>query len=212
VPTITGIKTAKRRSGWMEIWLDGASSLLLPQDKVLSLGLATGDQVSTTDLERIESAARRAEAMRIALRYLSVRPRSRRELAIQLRRKGLDDVTIQPTLERCDELGFLDDRAFAAAFARDRIRLRPCGVRRMKDDLRSKGVSEADAIAGIAQGMKDEGVREHELLERVAERRAAGLRSLEPEVATRRLFAFLSRRGFPPGDIRRWIETEWETG
>ena len=164
MPKITGIQTAKRRTGWVEIQLDGASSLLLPEDQVLSLGLAAGDRVSAVDLERIEHAAGRAEAMRIALRYLSVRPRARRELVIQLRRKGLDDIAIQPTIERCDELGYLDDRAFAAAFARDRIRLRPCGVRRMRDDLRSKGVSEEDALAGIAQGLEDEGVSEDELL------------------------------------------------
>lgn len=211
MPTITGIETAKRRSGWMEIQLDGASLLLLPHDQVLSLGLVAGDYMSPVDLERLERTAWGAEAMRIALRYLSVRPRSRRELTTRLRRKGLAAAAVQLTLERCDALGYLDDRAFAAAFARDRVRLRPCGLRRMKDDLRSRGVAEADAVAGIAEAMAEEDVSEHELLERVAERRMGALKQLEPEVARRRLFAFLSRRGFPPADVRRWIEAKWET-
>jgi len=190
----------------MEIRLDDASAFLLPNEEVLRLGLSSGEEIAAGRLQDISRAAGRAEAMRIALHYLSVRPRSRRELLLQLRRKRMADEAIDTVLARCEELGYLDDRAFAAAFARDRIRLRPCGIRRMAGDLREKGVGEADALGGIREAMAEEDVGERELLERVARARVNRLEGLDPQVAARRLFAFLSRRGFPPDEVRRWID------
>ncbi|MDH3734453.1 MAG: recombination regulator RecX [Gemmatimonadota bacterium] len=205
---ITGISAAKRRSGWVEIELDGASSVLLPRDRLFAHALREGEEIAERRLEELREAAERAEAMRIALSYLSARPRSRQEVARKLREKEVGGAVGETTLVRCEELGYLDDVAFAAAFARDRIRLRPCGVRRLQSDLRGKGVLEGDALAGIEQAMRDEKVTEPELLERVAERRARSLRAVDPEVANRRLFAFLTRRGFDATEVRRWIESE----
>lgn len=192
----------------MKIELDDALSLMLPQDRVLDLGLARGDVIEDGRLRELESTAERAEAIRIALRYLSVRPRSRKELALHLQKKKVAGPAGEEALRRCDELGYLDDAMFAAAFARDRIRLRPCGVRRLMMDLRSKGVSEGDAALGIRQAMEDERVDESELLDRAARKRARSLARLEPEVARRRLFAFLTRRGFPGQAVRGWLENQ----
>ncbi|MDX1395827.1 MAG: regulatory protein RecX [Gemmatimonadota bacterium] len=208
MPKITGIETAKRRSGWVEIQLDGASSFLLPQDTLLALGLSGGDVLEDAEVRRLESEAERAEAMRIALRYLSVRPRSRRELADRLREKGVGGAAGDHVLRRCEELGYLDDVAFAAAYARDRIRLRPCGRRRLMSDLRRNGVSETDATRGIAAAMDEERVDEPMLLDRVARARVSRLSGVAPEVAGRRLFAFLARRGFDASGIRAWIDAE----
>lgn len=193
----------------MEIRLDDASSFLLPEDQVAVLGLSAGEEIHADRLREVERAAGRAEAMRIALRYLSARPRSRHELRLRLRRKGAADGAIEAALARCEELGYLDDRAFAAAYARDRIRLRPSGIRRMKDDLRGKGVSETEAVAGIRDALDEEEADEAELLERAARGRARRLAALEPEVAARRLFAFLTRRGFAPADATAWMDAEW---
>ena len=208
---VTGIVPAKRRSGWVEIRLDGASGILLPDEEAGRLALAEGDRVDADRLERIRAAAARAEAIRGALRYLAMRPRSRREVEQRLERKGADPVAIEAALARCEALGHLDDRAFAAAYARHRIRLRPCGASRLTADLRSRGVTEAEARAGIRDAMRDEDVSEEVLLEREASRQARRLARLEPEVARRRLYGALMRRGFPALLVRRWVEA-WEAG
>lgn len=203
---ITGIVPAKRRSGWVEIRLDGASRILLPEEDAGRLGLAVGDRVDRDRLDRVRAAAAAAEAIRGALRYLSTRPRSRREVELRLERKGLDPTSISAAIERCETLGYLDDREFAAAYARDRIRLRPCGEARLMADLRARGVRETDAAAGIRTAFRDEDVSEEDLLEREASRQVRRLSRLEPGVARRRLYAALMRRGFPALMVRRWMD------
>lgn len=148
--------------------------------------------------------------MSVGLRYLSVRPRSRREVERRLRRDRIDPAAIQHALERLAALGYLDDAQFAASFARDRIRLRPCGTRRMQSDLLSRGVSREDADRGIREAMAEEGATEEELLQRVATARARRLTGADPAKARRRLFDYLARRGFAAGSIRAWIEVNWQ--
>ncbi|WP_419949410.1 regulatory protein RecX [Candidatus Palauibacter sp.] len=189
--------------------MDGTPLCALPDEDVVRLRLRIGADLGETELEAVRSSAGRAEAMRVGLRYLSVRPRSRREVERRMRRDRIDAASIERALERLTSLGYLDDAAFAAAFARDRIRLRPCGERRMRSDLFSRGVSAGDAERGIREAMAEEAVTEDDLLERVAARRASRLKGTDPARARRRLFDYLARRGFAPGGIRAWIEAYW---
>ena len=207
---MTGIDPAKRRAGWMEIRLDGASPVVLPEEDVVRLGLIVGCGIPSEELERVRRIAERAEATRVAVRYLSARPRSCREVELRLRRDRFDPRTIEATVDRLVDLGYLDDQSFAAAFSRDRIRLRPCGVRRLRSELGAKGVAPNDAEAGIRTAMIEEEVSEAELLDRVAAARAARLGGVEPDVARRRLYGYLERRGFAPAGIRAWVESNWE--
>lgn len=203
---IEALSASKRRRGWIEVRLDGALRFVLPRDVVDDLGLEVGDAVDPDALDRRRAVAEREEALRLALRYLSVRPRSRRELERHLSRVELSPPAVRSALERCAHLGYVDDRAFAAAFARDRIRLRPRGIARMVAELRKRGVAGADAEAGVADALDDEGVTERDLLERAADRAGSRLAGLDRDVARRRLHAYLTRRGFPPVEVRQCLE------
>ena len=206
---ITGLVPVKRRSGWTDVQLDGVSLCRLRDEDVYRLRLDVGLQLGPGELEAVQAAAGRAEAMLVGLRYLSVRPRSRREVERRLRRDRIDEAAIEHALERLEELGYLDDAQFAASFVRDRIRLRPCGTRRMQSDLLARGVSREDADRGINQAMVEEDTTEEALLRRVATARARRLTGAEPAKARRRLFDYLARRGFAAGSIRAWIDANW---
>jgi len=150
--------------------------------------------------------ALREEALRRAFRHLSHRPRTRSELERHLVRRGYDDALVAATLRRCEELGYVDDRAFAVSWTLDRIRLKPRGVARIRLELREKGVSEEDAWAGIRHAFAEEGIEERDLLERAAEKRWRARRSEDPRTVRRRLAAYLERRGFPSNDIREIVD------
>ncbi|WP_420634050.1 regulatory protein RecX [Candidatus Palauibacter sp.] len=189
--------------------MDDVPLCLLPDEDVYRLRLEVGVELGEVEVDAVRASAARSGAMRVGLRYLSVRPRSRWEVERRLQRDRIDGEAIERTLERLEALGYLDDEEFAAAFSRDRIRLRPCGARRMRSDLLSRGVSPEDAERGIRAAMAEEGVTEDELIERVAAARALRLKGADPAVSRRRLFDYLARRGFSSGSIRAWIAAYW---
>ena len=62
----------------------------------------------------------REAARTICLQQLQVRPRTRQELATVLRRRGIDDEIAAELLDRYDDVGIIDDAAFAKAWVSSR--------------------------------------------------------------------------------------------
>ncbi len=148
-------------------------------------GARGGDDSAVVDDERVR-------AREAAFRLLAVRARSVRELGDRLRRKGLSAAVVEETLDALTATGLLDDREFARAWADERVRLKPVGPMRLRQELTAKGVP-----AAVVDEVVQETYREHDELELAA--RALGKRSRgrvpTPREAAR-LNAFLLRRGF----------------
>lgn len=137
-----------------------------------------------------------------ALELLSFRARSECELERRLLRAGHAPSAAESALLRCRELGYLDDRAFALAHVRDRLRLRPKGRRALRSELFRKGVDGDLAEAAIDEAFAESGLDETDLARRLAGKRVNALEGIEAGTARRRLMGYLARRGFPPPVVR----------
>jgi regulatory protein len=140
-----------------------------------------------------------AAAREIALRRLSVRARSRKELAQDLKTRDVPAEAAAVVLDRFAEVGLIDDAAFAEQWVESRGHR--SGAARLRQELRLKGVAEEHIAEAIA-GRDDADLRNAREL---ASRKAASLRGLDLVVRQRRLTAFLGRRGFSNAVIRRVI-------
>ncbi len=141
-----------------------------------------------------------AAAREIALRRLSVRARSRKELEQDLKSRDVPADAAAQVLDRFTELGLIDDAAFAEEWVE--ARGRRSGAGRLQQELRLKGVGEehiAEAIGGRDDEADLRNARE------LAARKAASMTGLDTVVRRRRLNAFLARRGFSSAVIRRVI-------
>lgn len=133
-----------------------------------------------------------------ALRLLAVRPRARRELESRLRQAGFEAAEVSSELDRLEEVGLLDDGAFARELADHHLTVRGSARRAVAGALASKGVSRETIDRTLAGLEQDESVRALE----VATERARRLTSLRPEAAYARLVSFLARRGYDGGTSR----------
>jgi regulatory protein len=205
VPTITTLEP-ERRGGRVRLEVDGRALGTLPDSLVLQRGLRRGQTIDEGALEALIRDGAHADALEAALNCLSYRPRSRKELERHLRRKSHPEDAIRRAANRCEELGYLDDEAFARAFVRDRIRLRPRGRYRLRSELLERGIAPDQADAAITSAFQEIGTSESELLRGIAEVRASRLNRAEPVMARRRLSAWLLRRGFARADVRRVVD------
>ena len=139
-------------------------------------------------------------AKNTAYRYLTIRPRSRRELADKLQDKEFSDQIITAVLEHVTRLGYLDDGKFAAQWAASRVRSRGFGRRRLEQELRIKGIGR-DIIKETLNTLFEEST-ETDVARKEAEKKLRTLTRFEPEVRRRRLAGFLERRGFSSDIIR----------
>ena len=138
-------------------------------------------------------------ARSICLRLLTDRARTRQELAQALRRKGVPEDAADTVLERFDEVGLIDDAAFAEQWVRSRHAVRGLGRRALAVELRGKGVAEdvaGEALAGLDAEAEEQRARQ------LVERKLRSLPSASAEqraAAGRRLVGMLARKGYGGG-------------
>ena len=133
-----------------------------------------------------------------ALGLLAVRWRSRDELRRRLLAAGFEPADVATALEDLERAGLVDDARFARELVRDQAGRRLAGDRAIRAALRQKGVALVVAEDALQEAGGDDADRAREL----AESRVRRLTGLSPEVAYRRLFGLLVRRGYGPGVAR----------
>lgn len=158
--------------------------------------MRNGEPPLTDDTEAGDAVA---VAREIALRQLTVRARSRAELARALARKQVPDEVAVTVLDRLEEVGLVDDEVFARDWlaAGDR---RQRSRRALVAELIEKGVSKDIVQAAVAEL---DGDRDYGVARAYAERKAVPLVRVAPEARYRRLAGALARRGFSSDVVAR---------
>lgn len=146
-----------------------------------------------------------ATAKEHCLRLLTVRPRTRVELSQALGRKGIGDETIEFVLARFDEVGLIDDKAFAEHWVRSRHNNSGLARRALVAELRRKGVDgsvAAEAAAEVDASSEERRARE------LVRKRLRGLQAPDEQTRVRRLVGSLARKGYPEGLAYRVVREE----
>lgn len=135
-------------------------------------------------------------ARRILLDRLQAQPRTRHELAETLRRRFVPPEVAQRLLDRFEEVGLIDDAAFARAWVESRQGGRGLARRALAQELHRKGVPEEVAAAALDEIDPDAEVDAARVLVR---RKLRTMGRLDHQTRMRRLVAMLARKGYPPG-------------
>lgn len=134
-----------------------------------------------------------------ALGLLAVRQRSRRELERRLLRAGFDADEVGDELGRLEQVGLIDDEAFARALAEHAVGRRKEARRVVAGRLAAAGVP-PDTAAGVLDSVA---IDEEAQADELAVERAPRLAGLPAEKAFGRLSGLLMRRGYAPELARR---------
>ncbi len=195
---ITRIAPHPQRSDRCIVERNGSFWLSLSVRQVAELELTVGELLTPERIAAVERASLVDAAMESAIRALTVRARSEAELATRLRRRGFPDDVVNEVLARLRRLGYLDDRAFAAAWVAERRRANPRSAALLRRELRSKGVA-PEIVEEVVQVGEEEDLAE---ARRLVEKYRSRYSRLDAEVARRRLVGLLQRRGFSWSVIR----------
>lgn len=159
----------------------------------------TGSSAPPEDpVQAVPEADAEAVARKILLDQLTGRARTRKELADKLTAKNVPEDLARRLLDRFEEVGLIDDEAFARAWVASRGASggRALARRALGQELRRKGV--ADDVARLVLDEIDQD-DEVEAARALVRKKLGSLRSVDRVRATRRLVGMLGRKGYPPG-------------
>ncbi|GGV92358.1 hypothetical protein GCM10015535_53280 [Streptomyces gelaticus] len=142
------------------------------------------------------------QARNICLRLLTGTPRTRKQLADALRKRDIPDEAAEEVLSRFEDVGLIDDAAFADAWVESRHHGRGLARRALVRELRTKGVD--SALIDEAVGQLDSDQEEATARELVA-RKLRSTRGLDRDKRLRRLAGMLARKGYGEGMALRVV-------
>jgi regulatory protein len=201
---ISTIERQKRRQRVNVYGDEGRFAFALALHLAQDAGLHTGMELSQAQVNALQEADARHLAYEVALRLLSYRPRSEKEMRRRLARRGIELRLIAETVRRLRERGYLDDEAFAHFWTETREATSPRSRRLIAQELRAQGVDLETAAAATVS------VADEEAAYRAASRRLNAFRGLDYDTFRRRLGGFLVRRGFSYEVARRTMERCWQ--
>ncbi|GAA3685200.1 hypothetical protein GCM10022237_49590 [Nocardioides ginsengisoli] len=152
-----------------------------------------------------EDADPESVARKILLDQLSIKARSRHELEDRLARRNVPEEVAGRLLDRFEEVGLVDDEAFARSWVEGRQRSRGLARTALAVELRRKGIDDETArtvLAEVDPGDEDAAAAQ------LVRKKLRSMRGLDPQVATRRLVGMLARKGYAPGTAYAVVRRE----
>jgi len=193
---ITDIKAQVRTPGRKSIFINGEFRFGVSEETLLAFNLACGQQLSSKQIEIIQTHEEYENTRRKALHFLTIRMRSIKELSIYLHRHVDSDFTIQRVIEYCIEHNYVNDLDFAKAFTRDKLILNRYGMLKIKSVLRQKGVSQQIIDSILSDLIDDED--QVKLAKELAVKKLKSVHDTQNLRA--KMYRYLAQRGFR-GDV-----------
>ncbi len=195
---ITRIEAQKKNPRRRSVFIDGKFAFGLDEEVVSKLGLEKEEALTESRIEEILGQKSENEAKNVALKFLSFRRRTEKEIKGKLKKKGFDERTIKSTIEKLKEYDLINDFEFASAWVKERLAHKPRGKKLLKHELWKKGIKKEIIDQVTEELCKNEAKSALELLEKTKKR----YRNLEPNVAKRRMYGLLIGRGFSYDNVK----------
>lgn len=199
---ITKISVQKKRKDRVNLFLDDeyAFSLSLLNAAWLKLG----QELSAEKIEALKREDEYEWGKEIALRLITNRPRSKKEVRDRMREKGIEESTRERVIDRFEELDLLDDEAFARYWIDQRARFKPRGKPLLRQELRQKGVDQ-QIVNDLLEETDDSAAAMQ-----AAEKKVRSLMRYPEDQFRKKLTGFLQRRGFSYQEIREVVDELWQ--
>ena len=201
---ITALRVERGRRKRVKIALDGKSAFSVEVEVAAKEGLQIGQVLSEDQIEALARSDHYHRCLNAAVHYLSYRPRSESELKERLRQRGFDDDTQEAVRTRLQELGLVDDMAFAQFWKDNRESFSPRSRWLTRLELRRKGVAN-DIIDQVVDAIDDDSSAYRAALSKVRSLPQSDYQSFR-----QRLGGYLKRRGFSYGVINHTVERVWQ--
>lgn len=187
----------RQKGSRYRIEVDGAYWYILDREIIDEKGIHAGLPVDEAFLASVREAADRRRARERALYLIEYRAHGKQELYEKLKKNVSPEIAAD-TVNRMEELGLLDDKAYAARLADQLIRVKKRGERRAAYEMRQRGLPRPlieQAIAAV--------VAEHDPVETVVSLiQGKYAARLTAENGKQKVVQALLRQGFSYGDIR----------
>lgn len=199
---ITSIEPQKKKSNRFNIYLDDKFAFAIDETNLAESRLKVGQTLTNLQIEKFIGKNQLGKLLDSALRFLSYRPRSVKEVTDYLVKKiatgenikfhqAEESPLIKKVIVKLKKYNYLNDQEFAKWLVSSRIRSSTRGPLYLKLELKTKGV-DPDIVESILEGSVDELKLAKSALAKIAKK----WHNLSPIDLKKKVYQYLASRGF----------------
>ena len=185
---ITAIQVQKRNQQRVSVFLDGEFAFGL--SRIVAAWLEIGQEITEEKIARLQAEDEREVVYLKTLNFIQYRPRSSQEIRRYLAKQYAPEELVEPTLERLQRAGLVDDARFAQIWVENRTDLRPRSRQALAYELRQRGIDQ-QTISEALEDVDDEA----QAIE-AGRKQAHRYQDLDWQNFRQKMCAYLARRGF----------------
>lgn len=190
---ITSVERDKKNKDRLSVYIDDKYAFSISEADYLSLNLYEKQEITSEDIRHIKENINFRAAKSIAVRYLSLKIRSEKEVRLRLENDNFDCGTIEKVIEDLKSLGYINDSLYVQKYVFDRSKLKPKSRRLLKLELLNKGLAEEVIDSVLSDWQVDDSVVAESLV-----KKKFGKYNLKDKKIMKRVCSFLQYRGFSP--------------
>lgn len=176
----------------VNIYLDGNFAFGLEESIRFKYSLKKDMELDSQFVNDILKEEEINHAFNLAIKYLSYRQRSEKEIIEHLKSKDFEDTTIMSVIDKCKYYNYIDDVSFAKSFVKDKINLKKLGSGRIKYELKLKGIDESI----ISEVLDIDDDVEYTMALSLASKRLSSYKNDDYQKKRSKLSGYLQRRGY----------------
>lgn len=134
----------KKKGSIYEITFDDKEKINLYDDVILKYDLLLSKEIDEKKLQEIIEFNSYLESYNVALKYISFKLRTEKEIAKRL--KNFNRNAINYTIDRLKKDGYLNEKLYIKSYINDEINLKVVGPNKILFDLKKLGFNESDIL------------------------------------------------------------------
>lgn len=209
---VTDIKPQEKQRSRVSVFIDGAFAFGLFLSLLYENKIKVGQEITQATIENLTTQDQVGRLLNQALKFLSFRPRSEKEIRFYLLKKSDSksevekesfSISIEKVVEKLKKIGQIDDESFANWWQDQRTRFKKMSPNLVKRELLAKGVSK-EIIEKILNVDKED---EIDLARKAAIQKLKKGENIEDKETKLKISQFLARRGFSWDTIQKVVDT-----
>lgn len=194
---ITSAEKNKKYKDRLSVFVDGKFSFTISEEDYISMNLYEDKELTEETIDYVKNTLNYREAKSKAVRYLSMKMRTEKEVRDKLGEEGYDEDCIEKAVNELKAIGYINNQLYAQKYIYDRSKLKPISKKLMKKELTYRGIS-----AEIADEVLNDWKVEDSAVAESLLKRKFGKYDLADKKVLKKAMMFLMHRGFSGDTIR----------
>lgn len=125
-----------------KVYLENNDIITLYEDIIIKNNLLLTKELSYEQIDELQRQNNDYGSYDIALKYISIKMRSEKEIKDYLIKKGISEFNVERIIDKLKGNGYIDDIKYANAYIKDQLNLSNNGPYKIKSNLINLGIDE----------------------------------------------------------------------